>query len=93
MFSICYFFSLTFKILIDLQQNFLQIDWSNLTEDEAEEWFYSIYLRDNTDSFQSLQLLYFALTSLATVGFGDYTPRSPCERLFIAFGLLFGVLV
>jgi hypothetical protein len=27
------------------------------------------------------------------VGFGDYNPRSDQERLFIAFGLLFGVAI
>jgi hypothetical protein len=38
-----------------------------------------------------LAYLYFSFTSLTTVGFGDYNPRSDIERAFIAFGLLFGV--
>ena len=38
-----------------------------------------------------IRLLYFSFTSLTTVGFGDFNPRSDAERLFIAFGLLFGV--
>jgi hypothetical protein len=38
-------------------------------------------------------LCYFSFTSLTTVGFGDYNPRSDAERLFIAFGLLFGVMI
>ena len=40
-----------------------------------------------------LKLVYFAFTSLTTVGFGDFHPRSNVERLFIAFGLLVGVAV
>jgi hypothetical protein len=40
-----------------------------------------------------LVLLYFSFTSLTTVGFGDYNPRSDAERIFIAFGLLFGVAI
>ena len=40
-----------------------------------------------------LKLLYFAFTSLTTVGFGDYHPRSDTERIFTAFGLLLGVAV
>jgi len=34
---------------------------------------------------------YFSFTSLTTVGFGDFHPRSDLERGFIAFALLFGV--
>jgi hypothetical protein len=35
--------------------------------------------------------MYFAFTSLSTVGFGDYTPRSDIERSIGAFVLLSGV--
>jgi hypothetical protein len=40
-----------------------------------------------------IKLVYFSFTSLTTVGFGDFNPRSNLERLFIAFGLLFGVMI
>ena len=36
---------------------------------------------------------YFAFTSLSTVGFGDYHPRSNIERVVCAFILLFGVAI
>jgi hypothetical protein len=36
-------------------------------------------------------LYYFAFTSLATVGFGDYVPKSDFERIIISFVLLSGV--
>jgi hypothetical protein len=35
--------------------------------------------------------MYFAFTTLSTVGFGDYTPKNSYERLWIALILLFGV--
>jgi len=38
-------------------------------------------------------LLYFAFTSLSTVGFGDYHPRSNLERFVCAWILLFGVAI
>jgi hypothetical protein len=38
-------------------------------------------------------LLYFSFTTLSTVGFGDYNPRSDNERIFIAICLLFGVAI
>ena len=37
--------------------------------------------------------VYFAFTSLSTVGFGDYYPISNQERLFGAAMLLFGVAI
>ena len=37
--------------------------------------------------------MYFSLTTLSTVGFGDYTPRSDTERTFGALLLLIGVSV
>mmetsp|Transcript_26419 Transcript_26419/g.40334 ORF Transcript_26419/g.40334 Transcript_26419/m.40334 type:complete len:161 (-) Transcript_26419:1043-1525(-) len=37
--------------------------------------------------------MYFAFTSLSTVGFGDFHPRSNVERLVGAFILLFGVAI
>jgi voltage-gated potassium channel len=36
--------------------------------------------------------MYFALTTLTTVGFGDYYPVSNTERLIGSFMLLFGVM-
>ena len=35
--------------------------------------------------------MYFALTTLSTIGLGDYYPISNTERLFGSFLLLFGV--
>jgi hypothetical protein len=37
--------------------------------------------------------MYYSFTSLSTVGFGDYNPRSNAERLLTAFILLGGVSV
>lgn len=41
--------------------------------------------------FRLVAVTYFAFTSLSTVGFGDFHPRSDFERLLCAFILLFGV--
>ena len=37
--------------------------------------------------------MYFAFTSLSTVGFGDLAPRSDIERMVGSFVLLFGVAI
>ena len=44
-------------------------------------------------SKRTIVMTYFAFTSLSTVGFGDYNPRSDFERVFIANMLLFGVAI
>ena len=41
----------------------------------------------------ALIVVYFSMTSLSTVGFGDFNPRSDGERLVCAFSLLFGVAI
>ena len=41
----------------------------------------------------TIVLIYFAFTSLSTVGFGDYAPRSDLERAVGAFMLLCGVAI
>lgn len=42
---------------------------------------------------KSITVIYFAFTTLSTVGFGDYYPYSEVERLLGAFMLLFGVAI
>ena len=36
---------------------------------------------------------YYAFTSLSTVGFGDFSPRSDSERIFILIALFVGVIM
>jgi hypothetical protein len=50
-------------------------------------------MRDSEPSRISLITTYFAFTSLSTVGFGDFHPRSNAERMFCAMILLFGVAI
>ena len=40
-----------------------------------------------------IKAMYFALTSLSTVGFGDYYPITDFERLLTSFVLLIGVML
>lgn len=48
---------------------------------------------DNTREFNIIMSIYFAFTSLSTVGFGDYAPRSNIERLIGSQILIFGVAI
>jgi len=42
---------------------------------------------------EMIKINYFSFTTLSTVGFGDFDPRSNVERLYMAFGMLLGVAI
>ena len=48
---------------------------------------------EHSNVYQSLAVMYFAFTTLSTVGFGDFNPKSDTGRLLCAFILLFGVSI
>lgn len=52
-----------------------------------DNWDY----REFNGAHRTLTLIYFAFTSLSTVGFGDYYPVNDQERVVGSFVMLFGV--
>ena len=56
-----------------------------------EDFLTYFHLKDHSDNRNTINLIYFAFTSLSTVGFGDMHPRSDLERVIGAFVLLLGV--
>lgn len=50
---------------------------------------------ENTDSSMDrmVKVWYFAITTLSTIGFGDFHPVTPGERILASFVLLFGVAI
>ena len=75
---------------------FLGTIWFILTKnmtDNADEWtFYNAYDMEDRENKQNLTIVvYFMLTTLSTVGFGDYNPKSEVERIIMTFILLIGV--
>jgi len=63
---------------------------------DLESFINSDDIAGNLDEFtpmkRSLTLMYFAITTLTTIGFGDYYPVNSTERLVGSFILLFGVM-
>jgi hypothetical protein len=57
------------------------------------EYFVQHFEQFRNGTEQWITALYFSFTSLSTVGFGDFSPRSDSERLLCSFLLLFGVAV
>ena len=52
-------------------------------------------LQDSTDSYFDLLIkeIYFAITTLSTIGYGDFSPVSKSERIIASFILLLGVSI
>ena len=61
-------------------------------DDPDEMTFYNQYsMREKTNFTQLTIVVYFAFTTLSTVGFGDYHPKGEIERIITTFILLCGV--
>jgi hypothetical protein len=97
--SCSYFFAMLFQLLLEIQSDYY--NWDEFTppgtdySDQPEHFvsYYGLGYDEDSDMRKVIILLYFSFTSLTTVGFGDYNPRSDAERIFIAFGLMFGVAI
>ena len=64
-----------------------------LAEKYEDTYIFNFNLHKKTAVENTLIVTYFAFTSLSTVGFGDYNPRSNIERFVCAFILLIGVAI
>ena len=83
-------------IFIFLLAYFLGALWLILTKhttaNSDEHTFYNIYGLADLTNFESLWIVvYFMFTTLSTVGFGDFHPKSEIERIVMSFILLIGV--
>jgi len=68
--------------------NFINFEGHDSYVNYEMEW--NIYKRDK--GHKVITNTYFSLTTLSTIGIGDYYPTNDAERLIGAFILLFGVL-
>ena len=86
-----YLLGIFFYQFCELSNNFEEeID---RTVGTGEHFVEAFGLFDKSALNRSFLMMYYAFTSLSTVGFGDYYPKSNKERLFIALVLLIGVAV
>ena len=92
--SCSYMFGMFFKFIIEVQNDIMNWDNYNTDGQELPEHFTTFYGIDEMPQYDSMIILmYFSFTSLTTIGFGDFNPRGDFERLYISFGLLFGVAI
>ena len=72
-----------------------QIEDHIVDEGEGEDTIFinEFGLYEMNSREQALASMYYAFTSLSTVGFGDFYPCSDMERIVCAFMLLYGVAI
>ena len=97
--NITYLTAVIWLVLCELLLDFKY----NISDDEEsfahyaanhEDTFINQYgTMSNTPKENIIIAIYFAFTSLSTVGFGDFNPKSNIERFICAFILLFGVAI
>jgi hypothetical protein len=99
--NITFFFGLLWFVFCDLTESLHAIDplWSPMLNFEEsfvnnEDFLnYALDMRALEVWNQLLIICYFSLTTISTVGFGDFNPRSDYERLAAVGVLLFGVII
>lgn len=91
--SLSYFSAMIFKIIIEIEEDLY--GHIVMTEcDNAGGFFKACYdLWEEDPMIIILKLVYFTFTTLSTVGFGDFSPKSNIERMILAFGMLMGVAI
>lgn len=83
---VSYFMGMLWYIYCELTQK-----PANDDEDLGFILFFKLDQKTNTE--KAIIVTYWAFTTLSTVGFGDFFPRSNAERGLCAFILLFGVTI
>ena len=87
---ISYFLGMLWYVLCEIELDFFEDYFEGGDQEMFQDYF---NLREKRPGDISVITTYFAFTSLSTVGFGDFNPRSDVERLACAFVLFFGVAI
>ena len=96
--TVCYFLGLGWYIFCELLYDFSEPYWERKTPEEiafknSDDFIHFYGLEHHSFAHRTITAVYFAFTTLSTVGFGDYAPRSDVERVVCSFILMFGVSI
>jgi hypothetical protein len=90
--NVSYFTGIVWLIFLELSEIFEKKIEGNIAEN-TDTFIDAFELAGTTDKWHALVAMYFSFTSLSTVGFGDFYPKSDVERLVGAFMIMFGVAI
>ena len=95
-FLFSYYIGIFWIVMCELHEDFVN-DTNYKTHPDVDSLdvnfltFYKLHEKDAIDLV--IISTYYSLTSLTTIGLGDYRPTNDLERLVCAFFLLFGVSI
>jgi len=95
-FLFAYFIGILWIIMCEVFEDFVHdVNYRTHPDvSELSENFITYYNLEHKDAVELVIIsTYFSLTSLTTIGLGDFRPVSSLERLVCAFILLFGVSI
>jgi hypothetical protein len=90
--NVSYFTGIVWLIFLELSEIFEKKIEGNIAEN-TDTFIDAFELAGTTNKWHALVAMYFSFTSLSTVGFGDFYPKSDVERLVGAFMIMFGVAI
>ncbi len=61
-------------------------------DDNSENWIFAKGYQDLDNESLYISALYFTVTTIVTVGYGDITPYNNGEKCFVIFLMLVGVI-
>ena len=88
---IAYQFSMVWLIFVQYYQHKQNLDEN--APSHKTNFYISYGFADKSHGEIVLISLYFAFTSLSTVGFGDYHPQNSGERIFCTIFIVLGVMI
>ena len=88
-FNISFFMGIFWLVLCKLKEDIKH--WEHT--EELQSFIEAYSFDERSEMFQVVSSMYFSFTSLSTVGFGDFNPKSDIERLITCVLLLFGVAI
>ena len=95
-FFFSYFLGIMWIIMCELHEDYvLDVNFKTHPDVDSLEPNFITYFNLQHKSATDLVIIttYFSLTSLTTIGLGDFRPTNDLERLVCAFILLFGVSI
>ena len=86
---------LIFSLLSMIMVHTLGCLWfiiANLSKDQDQTWIYRYEYNDKPTYDQYIACVYFIITTVTTVGYGDIHAKTPIERLFGCALMIIGVV-
>lgn len=80
---LCYAIGLLFYLFVEIEEYIVHEQDPSLKRNEIESFISNYELTGVENSRATLICLYFSLTTLSSVGFGDYSPQTTPEQGFI----------